>query len=687
MDESKQVTTVQPSKKAPRRTPLGYQMPVKALLVALACLMLLATVAGAALAIVGGETGLYTESCTDFKHELYFYAAHKALYEDYYLYEALSWENVTAANATEQIARVLERETPTDLYLRVTDPEGRVLYDNIPDLTPDWEYTTAYSMWYSTPQTIELEDGEQITLGENVMEELAPSDGEPDITVVYEVTLLVPREMTAGSTFSRIAHIAVRLHDLRWALIVVTLLCLALSVALIALLMMVAGRYPGEDTPRCRGVDRIPYDVFLGLYALLTGFEIALVIEMTYTDFVAGLIALITGLALVDLPLIVLLFMSTATRCKCGTIFRNTLIFYVLRLLRWCLVGVWRRLLCPVGRGICAVVRGIPLIWKGTLTLAALTAIELVWMLFSVRNVVAIYLWMLYKLITLPLLLYVLVCMRRLQQGAQRMAQGDLSHRVNERGLPSALREHATDLNSISIGMNRAVEERMKSERLRTELITNVSHDIKTPLTSIINYVDLLGKEPPANERAAEYLDVLQRQSQRLKKLIEDLMEASRASTGNISVNAAPLEVGILLSQAMGEYQERLRVAGLETVYHAPENTPVILADGQLLWRVFDNLLSNAVKYAMRGSRLYIDLCEAEEHVCVIFRNVSAQPLHVAPEELTERFVRGDEARHGEGSGLGLSIAKSLVELQGGTLDICVDGDLFKVTVSLKTMQ
>jgi signal transduction histidine kinase len=382
-----------------------------------------------------------------------------------------------------------------------------------------------------------------------------------------------------------------------------------------------------------------------------------------------------------------MLVMSTATRCKCGTILKNTVVAYILRTIWRGLGWIWRHILCPVGRGVRTLVCGIPLIWKGVLIVLGLTAVELVWMVISVYDAVAIFLWVLYKLILLPVLFYILICMRHLQRGAQQMAKGDLSHHIDERGLPLALREHAADLNSISVGMNRAVEERTKSERLRTELITNVSHDIKTPLTSIINYVDLLGKEPPANERAAEYLDVLQRQSLRLKKLIEDLVEASRASTGNVAVHMAPVDADILLSQALGEYQERMRAAGLEIIYRAPEEEVLLLADGQLLWRVFDNLLSNALKYAMTGSRVYVDLVRANGDICAVFRNISAQPLHVAPEELLERFVRGDASRHSEGSGLGLSITKSLLELQGGTLDICVDGDLFKVTVCLKTLQ
>ena len=229
--------------------------------------------------------------------------------------------------------------------------------------------------------------------------------------------------------------------------------------------------------------------------------------------------------------------------------------------------------------------------------------------------------------------------------------------------------------------MNVAVEERMKSERLKTELITNVSHDIKTPLTSIINYADLIVEEPTENARITEYAEVLKRQSARLKKLIEDLMEASKASTGNIEVHMVPCEVGVLLTQTMGEYEQRLAELGLELVARQPEHPVRIMADGKLLWRVFDNLLNNICKYAMGGTRVYLTVEERDDKVAIAFKNISKYPLDISAEELKERFVRGDKSRHTEGNGLGLSITQSLTQLQGGELELTVDGDFFKVVL------
>jgi signal transduction histidine kinase len=224
----------------------------------------------------------------------------------------------------------------------------------------------------------------------------------------------------------------------------------------------------------------------------------------------------------------------------------------------------------------------------------------------------------------------------------------------------------------------------MKSERLKTELITNVSHDLKTPLTSIVNYVDLMKKEDIQPEKAKEYLEVLDRQSKRLKKLTLDLLEASKASTGNISVSNEPTNIKVLLSQLEGEYAEKLAASNLELHVSVPEEDMWISADGRLLSRVFDNLMNNIFKYTQPGTRVYVTARAEGENSVIEFKNISKYQLNISGDELMERFVRGDSSRNTEGSGLGLSIAKSLTELQNGELDIVVDGDLFKAIVSME---
>ena len=267
-----------------------------------------------------------------------------------------------------------------------------------------------------------------------------------------------------------------------------------------------------------------------------------------------------------------------------------------------------------------------------------------------------------------------------LLENAKRMRKGDLDTKVDDRLLIGGFRDFAEELNGLADVAVVAAQKQLKSERMKTELITNVSHDIKTPLTSIINYVDLMEK-PHSPEEQQAYLEVLSRQSQRLKKLIDDLMEMSKASTGNMAVEITRVNAAEAVNQALGEFADKLDKAQLIPVFRQPEQDIYMMADGRLVWRVLSNLLSNAVKYALPGTRVYIDLMELEGRVVLSLKNISRDSLNIHADELLERFVRGDAARNTEGSGLGLNIAQSLMELQKGKLELLVDGDLFKVTL------
>jgi signal transduction histidine kinase len=244
-------------------------------------------------------------------------------------------------------------------------------------------------------------------------------------------------------------------------------------------------------------------------------------------------------------------------------------------------------------------------------------------------------------------------------------------------------KEHGENLNGISRGLELAVEESVRSERMKAELITNVSHDIKTPLTSVINYIDLLKKEGLDSENATEYLSIIDKHSARLKRLTEDLVEASKASTGNVTINYDNTNINVLINQVAGEFEEKLTEKSLNLVVDVPEAEIVVNADGRHLWRVFDNLMNNICKYSMPNTRVYVSAKEVDGRAEIVFKNISREELNILPSELTERFVRGDRSRNTEGSGLGLSIAKSLVELQGGSFAIYIDGDLFKVSVTI----
>ena len=267
-----------------------------------------------------------------------------------------------------------------------------------------------------------------------------------------------------------------------------------------------------------------------------------------------------------------------------------------------------------------------------------------------------------------------------LLEAAKRMRGGDLDIKVDEKYMLGAYKDMARELNGLSDVVQLAAQKQMRSERMRTELITNVSHDIKTPLTSIINYVDLLQK-PHSQEDGEQYLEVLSRQSARMKRLIDDLIELSKASTGNIPVELTRIDAVEAVNQALGEFMDKLKAAELTPLFRQPEEPLYIHADGRLLWRAMSNLLTNAVKYAQPGTRLYIDMVAVDKKVCISLKNISRDPLNISAEELMERFVRGEASRNQEGSGLGLNIAQSMMELQHGALELLVDGDLFKATL------
>lgn len=258
---------------------------------------------------------------------------------------------------------------------------------------------------------------------------------------------------------------------------------------------------------------------------------------------------------------------------------------------------------------------------------------------------------------------------------------GNTEVHLDEKRYKGSLNSMAIQVNDIAGGLSNAIQEKLKSERLKTELITNVSHDIKTPLTSIINYVDLLKKEKMPNEQAEEYLNILDNKSQRLKRLTEDLVEASKASSGNIKLNIEKLNVNELLKQVSGEFEDKFKLRNLEEVMSLPEKNVYINADSRYMYRILENMYSNISKYAMDNTRVYIDVIPNNNRITIQMKNISKEKLNISTEELMQRFVRGDSARNTEGSGLGLSIATSLTTLQGGTFNIYLDGDLYKVII------
>ena len=286
-------------------------------------------------------------------------------------------------------------------------------------------------------------------------------------------------------------------------------------------------------------------------------------------------------------------------------------------------------------------------------------------------------------IIYLIMLIKDLVYIDKIMVGAKAAAEGKLTYKIDEKGR-GHLKELAHDINNIKEGLKKSVENEMKSENMKTELITNVSHDLKTPLTSIINYIDLLKREEIEPENARDYINILDKKAQRLKALIEDLFEVSKAASGAMELNITKIDIGQLLKQSLGENYERFRERNLDIKLNLPDEKIFINADGKRLYRVFENLLSNIVKYSLSNTRVYIDMFKENDEVTIIMKNISAYELSFDTNEITNRFKRGDSSRSTDGSGLGLAIAKSIIELHNGSFKVEADGDLFKSIIKLK---
>ncbi|MBR5423595.1 MAG: hypothetical protein IK108_06250 [Clostridia bacterium] len=439
--------------------------------------------------------------------------------------------------------------------------------------------------------------------------------------------------------------------------------------------LILAGYVKNEEAPVARGIHRFPTDLlFIVFFTLAALFAVILFDDLVYRggsyDFQDRLLPMLL-MPCLALGLFACVYVFTV-KLKSHTAVSSVLL---VRLVRWC-AGLAKEASSAMN-----------VLWKlgavyvigGILGLIALA-------LFHSSSEMLVVLYLLFKLAELAFLVLLGVNLNTLQNGAKDLSEGKRVT-VKHRWLFGEFKKHAGYLNSIGDGINAAVEQRLKSENTKTELITNVSHDLKTPLTSIVNYIDLLKKEPVNNPRAQEYIEVIDRQSQRLKKLTSDIVDASKAAAGSVQMDLEPTDLNVLLGQVKGEYEEKLTKAGLTPVFAAPQENVTVTADGRLLWRVFDNLLSNVCKYAQPDTRVYLTLTNENGKAKVVFRNISAEPLNISAADLTDRFVRGDASRNTEGSGLGLYIAKSLCEAMGGGMTVKIDGDLFKVTVTFPTEQ
>ena len=558
------------------------------------------------------------------------------------------WAALHAWAEDDTVSRNLLRDRydplTSNIYFKLTDKDtGEILFST-GALNKD-DYSGKASAYYQQDMTTSLSDGSEVTA---VYQAYLKSPLAPRDSALYVMTWVE------------------RLISARYLLIVLTILLLAVCLFLFIFLLCSMGHKEGVDGIYQCWLNKIPLDLFLALLFALFFAWAAFLSDIWYIDF-WYYILLAFGTAALALTLI----LSVAGRAKAPGFFKNTIVYMVFA---WIFRGLGR----------------IPMVWRTMLIWVCWCFVDLYFTFsnsYYYDSLLPAF-WVISRAVLTIVILYLASSLRLLQKEGQAIADGQTDYKGKPipRWLP-ALKKHEENLQSIQLGIQKAVDEQTRAERMKTELITNVSHDIKTPLTSIVNYVDLLEKEDIQPEKAKEYVDVLNRQAARLKKLTEDLVEASKASSGSLPVHLAPTDVNVLLSQLAGDYLEKLEDAQLEPIFRPAPSQPVIQADGQLLSRVLGNLFSNICKYAMPGTCVYFESAADENTVSLTFKNISKYELNIPAEELMARFVRGDRSRHTEGSGLGLSIAQSLTELQGGTFRLEIDGDLFKAVVTFPREQ
>lgn len=460
----------------------------------------------------------------------------------------------------------------------------------------------------------------------------------------------------------------------RYAILVGFIVGVILSVGLLLFLCSTIKRK--EDAPK-ELMDHLPLDVIMTMGVVASYFlckEMFRDINISRQE-----LLLMAPIWFLFLFLALLLIYYFIWRTSRKTWYEDTLITWLIPVAKM-FINAW-----------CKVFQNISMAWKFLMLECFLTCLECI-VIYAIAPHEQSTLWMMLalmgvKVLLMPWIVLYGVGLGKIQKATHEVASGNMDVQIDVKKLPFPMRGLGEDINSMAQGISVAVEERLKSERLKTELITNVSHDIKTPLTSIINFSDLIKNEKTENEKITEYAEHLHKQSSRLKKLIEDLMEASKASTGNLEIHMEPCDVKVMLGQCVGEFEPRLRENKLELMVKQGEEELQIMADNRMLWRVFENLMHNICKYAQTDTRVYLSAKRVEDQVEIVFKNVSKYPLEIPPEELMERFVRGDLSRHTEGSGLGLSIVSSLMELQGGKLSLMTDGDLFKAILTFPTIK
>ena len=442
-----------------------------------------------------------------------------------------------------------------------------------------------------------------------------------------------------------------------------------LIIALVPIIIIGVGKTKKEEGIKLNWYDRILIEIaaFIAIFIGCIGacFTISISGMSTMASFILGISVMAVGFLIIYLACI-LFFETVVKRLKTHTLIKRTFAYWVYEKIKGFLsdIKITKKFILYFILFILANLICFGILWSNGFPGLVLTVILYI----------ATYSYLSKRIKSYS----------KINETIHELYNGNTEIKLEENELVKEMQETGKEINDIAGGLSNAIEEKLKSERLKTELITNVSHDIKTPLTSIINYVDLLKKENIQGEKANEYLNILESKSQRLKKLTEDLVEASKASSGAIKLNMEKLNVNELIKQVSGEFEDKFKSHNLQEIITFPENDVYINADSRYMYRVLENMYSNMSKYAMEGTRVYTDIKEENNKIIIQLKNVSKQKLNISADELMQRFVRGEASRNTEGSGLGLSIAKSLTELQDGTFNIYLDGDLFKVAIKFK---
>ena len=634
--------------------------------------------------------------------EIYLGNAYSTLEDFYYLilYKDIALTNVELTVETNTINKIKS-------FISNCDGEkANIIYGNVESSSEiisnkALQYFSEFeNTYYSLEGTSEVIDNQEVEVYNEESEVIEIIEEEPSQTKVrkYYNTQITDFEIYTTYKESVIQQIndmfyKTLIDNLKYfetQMIVALPISSVLLVCILIYLIIAIGHTKGKQEIDLNDFDKIPIEIIIIVASILVCIVIALslsVLNYVTEEYYAFSISMLLAAYLISYILCAITCVTIIKRVKAKTLIKDSITG---KIFRWCLrlwrklVGFIKQIINNIKNSYRKMLESWPIISKISISIIGYFIIAII--LISIMGGFGF-------IIDLALAGYILYkffekinCYQKIEQHLKNMYEGDHTKKLESSEFTPEFQEIIKYINDVSSGFENAIQEGIKSERMKTELITNVSHDIKTPLTSIINYVDLLKEENIENEKAKEYINILDSKSQRLKKLTEDLVEASKASSGNVKLNIEKINICELIKQTTGEFEDKFKNKNLEIISNIPEKEIFINADNRYMYRVIENLFSNISKYALNDSRVYIDVIKNASKVKAVIKNISQERLNISSDELIQRFVRGDKSRTTEGSGLGISISKSLTELQNGIFDLSIDGDLFKIELEFEVI-